>query len=364
MNSRERVFTALNHQEADRVPRFNWFAPDIRKNLRKIFNINDENIRDLDIFFKHDLIVEFLGVTSPWVKQITNPDLIPKDQTVFKDAWGIEYKGHIDKSGGSYPMMTFHPLADSEDFSNYSFPSISKDVDFTAFKSIVDRYKKDFPVMAAVTSTIFEGSWFLRGFENFLNDLLLEPEFAEELMDKVLDFNLSVALKAVELGADIVWLGDDVGMETGMIISPAIWRKYLKPRYEKVISEIKKAKSDIYVAYHTDGFIEPIIPDLIEIGLDILNSLQPNCNNLSQIKKMYGENLSFWGGIDIQNVIPFGNAGEIIREVKERLTQLGEGGGYIICSSNVIEPSGRIIENIFTYYWALEKYGKYPLKIS
>jgi uroporphyrinogen decarboxylase len=364
MNSKERVFTILNHEEADRVPRFNWFAPDISKKLRNIFDINDENIRDLDLVFEHDLIVEFLGVISPWVRQITNPDLIPGDQAIFKDAWGIEYKGHIDKSGGSYPMITSHPLLAAKDLSNYIFPSIDKDVDFNDFNSIVAKYKKDFPIMAAVTSTVFEGSWFLRGFDNFLNDLLLEPEFAEELMDKVLDFNLSVALKAIELGADIIWLGDDVGMETGMIISPEMWRKFLKPRYGKIIEKLKSANKEIIIAYHTDGYIEPIIPDFIEIGLDILNSLQPNCNNLTEVKKRYGSKLTFWGGIDVQNAIPFGDAGKVIKEVKERISQLAENGGYIICSSNGIEPSERVIENIFTYYWALEKYGKYPLNIS
>lgn len=363
MNSRERIFTILNHQEADRVPRMNWFAPDISKKLRKIFNISDKSTRDLDKIFEHDLIIEFLGVTSPWVKQITDPDLIPEDQKIFKDAWGIEYKGHIDRFGGSYPAITKHPLADLNDLSGYIFPTVCNDVDFNNFISIVKKYKNTYPIMAAVTSTVFEGSWFLRGFENFLNDLLLNYEFAEELMDHVLNFNLGVALKAIDLGADIIWLGDDVGMETGMIISPSLWRKFLKPRYARIISELKRSKKDIYIAYHTDGYIEPIIPDLIEIGLDILNSLQPNCNNLSEIKKNYGKELSFWGGIDVQKAIPFGSAKEVINEVRERLSQLGRNGGYIICSSNGIEPSERIVENIFTYYWALDKYGNYPLKI-
>jgi hypothetical protein len=171
-------------------------------------------------------------------------------------------------------------------------------------------------------------------------------------------------LKAVELGADIIWLGDDVGTQDNMLIAPELWRKHLKPRYAKIFKRLKEANKNVYIAFHTDGYVEPIIPDFIEIGLDILNSLQPDCNDLASIKKKYGMHLSFWGAVDVQHVLPFGSAKDVIDEVKARLRQLARGGGFLICASNEIEPSARVIDNIFTYYWALEKFGRYPLCIT
>jgi uroporphyrinogen decarboxylase len=363
MDSRERVFTALHHKEPDRVPRFNWFSPSVSRRLREILSIPHDSPRDLDILFGHDWIVEFVGVTSPWVTQVIDPTAVKEDGFVFKDAWGIQYKVVREKSGGVYPTIVHNPLAEADDLAGYTFPSVTSHVDFNSIKQVIKKYKNDFPIIGAVPSSVFEGAWFLRGFEKFLQDMIVFPDFAGELMDGVMNFNLAVALKAVELGVDIIWLGDDVGIQDSMLMAPELWRKHLKPRYAKMFQALKNANNSLYIAFHTDGYIEPIIPDFIEIGLDILNSLQPDCNNLESIKKRYGTHLSFWGAIDVQHVLPFGSTKEVVEEVKQRLKQLARGGGFLICASNEIEPSERVVDNIFTYYWALEKYGKYPLCI-
>jgi uroporphyrinogen decarboxylase len=361
MDSRERVFTALHHEEPDRIPRFNWFSPKVSGELRKVLGIPDVDPRRLDIELGHDWVVEFVGVTSPWVSQVNDPSMVPRDGAIFRDAWGITYEGLREDDGGSYPAIIQHPLAEANDLSEYTFPTIQKDVNLEGFRRVVERYGKDFPIVGAVPSTVFEGSWFLRGFDQFLQDMVANRDFAEQIMDGVMAFNMEVALQTAALGADIVWLGDDVGVQNAMLISPDSWRELLKPRYAQIISELKRTNKNITVAFHTDGYIEPIIEDFVDIGLDILNSLQPNSNDLASIKKRYGRNLSFWGGIDVQHAIPFGTPMEVVREVRLRIEQMAAGGGFIICSSNGIEPSPRVIENIFTYYWALEKYGKYPL---
>jgi len=362
MNARERVFTALNHEEPDRVPRFNWFAPRVSRDLRRILSIPDTSPRQLDVELGHDWMVDFLGVISPWVTQLTDPGLVPENGAVFSDAWGIQYRGLLEEDGGSYPAIIRNPLAGATGLSAYAFPSIERDVDLAPFRQLVARYGKEYPIVGAVTSTVFEGSWYLRGFDQFLIDLVDNPDLAGQIMDGVLAFNEAVALKAVQSGADIIWLGDDVGIQHAMLISPELWRKYLKPRYERIIAALKLAKPDLYVAFHSDGYIEPIIDDFVEIGLDILNSLQPDSNDLGAIKKRYGRNLSFWGSVDVQHVLPFGTAEEVVHEVRLRIEQLAAHGGFIMCSSNGIEPSPRVVDNLFTYYWALDKYGRYPLQ--
>jgi uroporphyrinogen decarboxylase len=333
----------------------------VSRELRGILGVSEEDPRQLDVEFGHDLVPAFLGVTSPWVVQITDPRLVHRHGEVFQDAWGITYKGLLQEDGGTYPTIIENPLAGEKDLSRYTFPSIDKDVDFEPFKRLVEKYGRDFAILGAVPSTVFEGSWFLRGFEQFLQDLVENEDFAGAIMDGVMSFNLAVARKAVALGADIVWLGDDVGIQHAMLISPQSWRRHLKPRYAKIIRELKSANRNVRVAFHTDGHIEPIIEDFVEIGLDILNSLQPDSNDLAHIKKRFGKNLSFWGSVDVQHAIPFGTPAEVVAEVRLRIEQLAKGGGFIICGSNEIEPSPRVIENVFTYYWALDKYGSYPL---
>jgi uroporphyrinogen decarboxylase len=361
MNARERVFTTLSHEEPDRIPRFNWFAPGVSRELRRILSIPDSSPRQLDVELGHDWMVDFLGVISPWVTQINNPALVPENEARFADAWGILYRGRLEADGGSYPAIIKNPLADATDLSGYTFPSPEKDVDLAPFRGLIARYGKEYPIVGAVTSTVFEGSWYLRGFDQFLLDLLENPDFAEQIMDGVAAFSKAVALQAVDAGADVIWLGDDVGIQHTMLMSRETWQKYLKPRYAEIIRALKEAKPDVYVAFHSDGYIEPIIDDFVEIGLDILNSLQPDSNDLAAIKKRYGRNLSFWGSVDVQHALPFGSAREVVREVRLRIEQLAAHGGFIMCSSNAIEPSPRVVDNIFTYYWALDKYGRYPI---
>ena len=164
------------------------------------------------------------------------------------------------------------------------------------------------------------------------------------------------------MGVDIIWTGDDMGGQQGMLISPEMWRKYLKPRMGKLYSELKSINPDLKIAYHSDGNIYPIIDELVEIGLDILNPVQPKCMDPHYLKKRYGKNLSFWGTIDIQETLPFGTPGQIEDEVKDRIKNMGPGGGFIISPTHHVQIDTSI-ENFFAFWNAAEKYGKYPINI-
>ncbi|MHB1347543.1 MAG: uroporphyrinogen decarboxylase family protein, partial [Candidatus Humimicrobiaceae bacterium] len=177
--------------------------------------------------------------------------------------------------------------------------------------------------------------------------------------DKFVDYHFKVGRNLINLGVDVLYIGDDVGMQTAMLISPKLWRKFLKPRYSQLFSDWKKINKNIIFALHTDGYVEPIIPDLIEIGLDVLNPVQPGTMNDIELKNKYGKNLTFWGGINVQKTIPFGTAEDVIKEVKNRIEVFGKDGGFIISSAHNIQPSIRAIDNTFTYYWACNKYGIY-----
>jgi len=142
-----------------------------------------------------------------------------------------------------------------------------------------------------------------------------------------------------------------------------MWRKYLKPRMVKLYYEMKSINPDLKIAYHSDGNIYPIIDELVEIGLDILNPVQPKCMDPYYLKKRYGKNLSIWGTIDIQETLPFGTPEKIENEVKNRIKNIGPGGGFIISPTHNVQIDTSI-DNFFVFWNAVEKYGVYPVQFD
>ncbi|MEE8324047.1 MAG: uroporphyrinogen decarboxylase family protein, partial [Candidatus Humimicrobiaceae bacterium] len=153
---------------------------------------------------------------------------------------------------------------------------------------------------------------------------------------------------------------DDMGAQDTMVISPEMWRKYFKPRMAKLYSELKSINPGLKIAYHTDGSVYPIIDDLLEIGLDILNPIQPKSMDPYLIKKKYGKDLTLWGTIDIQETLPFGSTEDVEKEVRERIKGLAPGGGFIISPTHHVQIDTPL-ENFFTFWDTAEKYGKYPI---
>ena len=157
---------------------------------------------------------------------------------------------------------------------------------------------------------------------------------------------------------DIIHLGDDVGMQDRMLISPELWREWLKPRMARIIAQSRRIRPDILFFYHSDGFIEPIIPDLIEIGINALNPVQPECMDPEEIKKTYGDRLAFWGTVGIQHTLPFGSPDDVEAEVKHRIETVGKNGGLYLSPAHVIAPEVPH-ENLHAFVKAAKKYGRY-----
>ncbi|MDZ7837728.1 MAG: uroporphyrinogen decarboxylase family protein [Actinomycetota bacterium] len=183
--------------------------------------------------------------------------------------------------------------------------------------------------MVDLTCTIFELSWYLRGMDKLLVDMVVNKEFVNILMDKLLQFYIPAGKKLAGVGVDIIWIGDDVGMQNGMIISPAMFREFLKERYRLLIKEIKSINSRVKIAFHSDGYITPIIEDLIEVGVDILNPVQPKCMDPAQIKEKFGKHLCFMGTIDEQETLPFATIEGLKEEILTRIQTVGYNGGLI-----------------------------------
>lgn len=177
---------------------------------------------------------------------------------------------------------------------------------------------------------MFESAWRLRGFNTFMLDLALRKPIAGYLLDQLMAMARENCRVLALAGVDVVVLDDDVGMPSTMIISPDTWREFLKPRLSSVIGAAREVSPDIRVLYHSDGYIEPIIPDLVEIGVTALNPVQPDRMDPSRIKRLYGEHLAIWGAIGAQGLLSRGTAGEVRDEVKRRIETLGC-RGYVAC---------------------------------
>ena len=159
------------------------------------------------------------------------------------------------------------------------------------------------------------------------------------------------------MGVDMIWTGDDMGMQTGMLISPRIWRKFFKARMANFIASLKAINPQVKVAYHSDGNIFAIIPDLIEIGLDVLNPIQPACMDPVQLKKSFGDRLCFWGSMDEQYTLPFGTPEQVRQEVLTRLRTLGKNGGLILGPTHHVQ-----LDTPMENFWAMINtiHSQYP----
>jgi len=181
---------------------------------------------------------------------------------------------------------------------------------------------------------LFERAWNLMGYENFMNALITDRIFIEELLDRITDYNIELAKHFVSLGVDAIRTGYDYGGQLNLQMSPTLWRQLFKPRLHKIWSVYRNAK--VTVIHHSCGNIEEIIPDMIDIGLEMLHPVQPNARSLEHIANQFGHEIAFHGGIDTQKVLPFGTPKEVKHAVKECVKILGKNRQYVIAPSQEI----------------------------
>ncbi|UCD29706.1 MAG: hypothetical protein JSV03_04275 [Planctomycetota bacterium] len=250
------------------------------------------------------------------------------------DEWGIGHglcpvEGTIGKN---YP-----PLARAKSVSDieaYPTPVID---DTTDLSPIVEHKKRGFPVFGYAGS-IYEWSWWLRGMEKFLTGMILEPDVTEVIITKVADHTRQLALASARSGIDVLCFYDDVGMQTGMQISTEMWRRFIKPKWRKVLDDVRSQFPDVRTFLHSCGNIREIIPDIVELGFDILHPIQPECMDFAEVKREYGQHITLCATISSQQIFPFGTSEDVRREVRRLKKLCGADRRCILCPSNLIQP--------------------------
>jgi len=357
LNSKERVITAINLKRPDRVPLDGYFRQDVWAKLEEHLGTKDaEKIMEaLGLDIRYTMLEPSLAFTeraipSPW--QIPEIGMgrknlvIKRDNGWLEDEYGI---CRIPNSNGLYWVYTCHPLAEAglEEVKKYQFPQPNLEERYQDVRSDVAGWgNKCF--VAVELWNIFKSSWELRGFDRYMMDLSLEPELVETLADRVLEHRLEQSKQLVKLGVDMIVIMGDIAAQETMMISPRMWRKFFKPRLRIWLEEVRRQK-DIYFMFHSDGNMEAVFSDLVEIGFDIINPIQPECMDVVKIKNLFGNQVCLHGTISCQKTLPFGTPEEVAAEVKQRIAYCSQNGGLILSPSNTIQPDVPL-ENILTLY--------------
>lgn len=361
MTSKERVRMALNFEEPDRVPISALFVPEVQALLAAHLSMAPDTGLDNSPVLGGEFMCKIgTALGNDMVKiqaGMENMFYVPGDE-IYVTEWGVALK-KVSFGTGEYTDVIDWPLAgDDAKLSNYQIPDPQKLEVYEEPARIIAAYGKDYWVTGSVQISIFEAAAHLRGLENVMSDMLQNKDYAHALFDKVMEYPLQAGRKFAEMGADMIWTGDDIAMQTGMMISPNLWREFFKHRYAKLFEAYKKTNPQIKIAYHSDGNCEAILDDMHEIGLDVINPIQPKCMNPLYIKKRYGKKLAMFGGVDIQHTMPFGTVDEVVEEVRLLCTECGKGGGYIISPSHYLQIDTSV-EKILAYYESAKKYGIY-----
>lgn len=359
MNSRERVLKTINREIPDRPPIFATLTPQAAKKLAGSQNLPYEEPLDslLSTRISHMDLLTHLGNDCVGIAGCAPYNFPTKEleNGILLNEWGMKF---IET--GIYNEFYEYPLANAsrvEDIKNYKFPDPLAEGRFTEAQKTIDKYGKSHGIVADLETIFFETSWYLVGLEKLLLDLASGEKYVDTLFDKVMDINVTVGKKLIEMGPDILWIGDDFGSQTQMLFSPELWRQHFKPRIKEMFQEFKSVNSDIKIAWHSCGSIIPIIPDFIEIGLDILNPIQPLAAQMNPkfLKDTFGKELIFFGGVDIQDLMPNGTPDSIKKEVERIIEILGKNGGYIIAPAHNIQDDTPV-ENIIAFFDAVKNH--------
>lgn len=353
MNSRQRVNMTLNHKEPDRVPVdfggtiVSTITAVAYKSLLKYYGIKD----------KVEIIDIVQGLVEPHSKiqklydcdfhriVLEPPDnwqLTIDENNCFVDEYGIKRK----KASYYYDIVD-SPLKDAslEDLKKFSWPDPHDPGRVRGLRGKAKKlYEETNYVIIAdmISGGIFEQCLRIRGFEQFLSDMVLNKKFANALLDKILEIYLGFYEEYIKTIGDYVHifaLADDLGMQNGLLISPNLYRELIKPRH-KILYDYIKNNSKAKIFHHSCGSIFPLIGDLIEVGVDILNPIQTSAVNMSPelLKREFGADITFFGGIDVQQLLPNLTPKEIKEETKRIISIMGKNGGYILAPSHNIQP--------------------------
>ena len=365
MNSRERVQRALRRDGTpDRVPlEFDLSRPLLEAFSEKLdipigwqpnyyedlkYRTSGNEIR---VAMGSDCVLVGGGVPAGYEPEQTDDGCIV-NEFGMKMKMGIAWYDVVEG-----PLEDVSTVQEVQDL---PFPDPDDDARYVDAKRYIEGYQDEYFVIGDVELTMFEMAWHMTGLQKFMTDLALGEDYVEPLIDRTMEWSVAVGKRLVAAGVDGIWTGDDFGAQNGMMVSPDMWRRIFKPRMAEVFQEFRSVNPDVMIMYHCDGAIAPILPDLIEIGLDVFNPVQPGVpgHDPAELKAQFGSELSFWGAIDQQQLLPNGTPEEIEADVKSKIEALGAEGGYMVAPAHILQRDTPV-ENVEAFIAAVKRHGVY-----
>lgn len=350
MDSRERIMAAINRQPLDRIPADIWATPEAWGKLRHHFGEGVDIMAELHIDGMANIGPEYIGPPL---------EAVLEDETI--NFWGIRTK-RVAHPGGTYNEQAFYPLAEAKsiaDLDNYQWPKVIW-FDYSKMRqqALEERRKK--AVQCGYMAPFFYHN-LLRGLEQSLIDPCLEPEFTHEIIGRISEFfydHHRRMFEACDGLIDVAQVTDDLGSQTGPLISPELYQKFYAPHHKRFIDLCHEF--GIKVFHHDDGSCRQFLPLLVKMGIDILNPVQWTCPGMDMValKRDFGDRICFHGGIENQKILPFGSPEEVRKEIRHCIDSLAsDGTGYILASCHNIQGNTPV-ENIIAMYDEAWNYGK------
>lgn len=330
LSERENFFRVIKGRDFDHIPLFLSLCDQLINRLRA-----ERGVEDYREYYQ-----------IPFAYAGPAGSVHPVDYTPYFQGKAVDYIGEWGdghRYGGTEHFTRFIPCMENfetpEQVRAFPLPDILADYRWENTAADIAALKaQDKIVLGSVNIDVFEPAWYLRGMEQMLMDFYDNEEMAFACLNRIGDCKEQVAVRLAQAGADVVVFGDDVGTQHGMMMSPAMWRKYLQPRLKRMIRLTKEVNPQVLCYYHSDGDIRAILPELLDCGMDILNPIQPECMDPAEIYRAYHGRVTLWGTIGTQTTMPFGTPEDVRTKALEMLEMAREEGRLILAPTHLLEP--------------------------
>ncbi len=338
MTKRQRVIDAFMHKSTDMVPYH--------------IDLTHQEAEKLAAYLGDPNFYEKIGNHAEGVYYGGWPREMANKPGHFLDDFGVLWnRNGADKDIG----VIEGSVIKEPSMAGFQFKKVDAKVFHENYQALVQSEKDAFK-FGSIGFSMYERAWTLRGMEQLLTDMILEPSFVEELLDAICEYNLEIIDIGLSYDIDGFYFGDDWGQQSGLIMGPRLWRKFIKPRIARMYERVKSKGK--FVIQHSCGDVHEIFPDLIDIGLDVYQTFQPEIYDIKAVKKEFGQHLSFWGGISTQRLLPFATPEVVVEKSIEIMRTLSVNGGYIAAPTHAI-PGDVPPENVVALIELLQNQHKY-----
>ena len=358
MTARERILASLNHRVPDRTPTDAWFHHEVERRLKEHYRTDnwDDVLRELGIegwagcspdlvFPEYDARAELRPGALP------GRPVIWLDERSYEDPWGVRYR---IGEGGWYEEWLSGPLVEAQsvaDIEAAPLPGVEQIGEPEDYAGKVAALKAQGLFVSAGIPNPYKVAWELRGMHNVLADYLINRDLLEALYDRLYALFGEMTRRMARAGVDMITVTGDFAMQDRIIMGPKPWREVDKPRLARLIADCRAINPDVFFFVHSDGNVMALMDDLVEIGFNVINPVQPECMDPVEVKRRWGDKITIHGGVSLQRTLPFGTPREVREEVEHLIRKCGYNGGLVVFPSNVIQPDTPT-ENIIACFHA------------